>query len=277
MIGTAQPYLDIANVRYQFSPTKGGSTPEKIKNTFQYINFSFNLPIQFKKDSSILVFSPYTDRWKISIDDETMGAVHSIALPLTYIKRIDERWTAALTAIVRWNSQQSKLARTNLQAGGAMLFTYKKQRNLSYKAGLYYNNEFFGHFVVPLVGVDWRIDRKNNLFGVLPGNLTYEHKLNGRLYVGGVFRAITNSYKIENVTPIPNPYIRIEENHVGAFGDFYLSKGLVLNAEIAHSVLRRFRMGYQHGDPKYYFSKNIQDNVVFKIACAYRVRFAETP
>jgi hypothetical protein len=272
----SQPYLDVVNVRYQLSPQTRTSTREDLENSFRYFNASLNVPIQFKKDSSILVFSPFFDRWDIEVQSEDISPVHSIAMPLTYIRKLNQRWTAAMTAIVRWNGHASGFVSQNFQSGGALLFTYRKRPNFSYKAGLYYNNEFFGHFFVPLVGIDWRIDDQNNLFGVLPGNLTFEHKLSKRFYYGATFRAISNSYKMddEGLTG-PAPFIRIEDNQAGVFADLYLTNGLVLNAEIAQSVFRRYRSGYEGDDQKYIFSPDIKENLVFKVALVYRVRLRQ--
>jgi hypothetical protein len=274
--GLSQPYLDVLNVRYQRSPQTGNSTREDVVNSFRYFNASFNVAVQFKKDSSVLVFSPFFDRWDIEMQSENISPVHSTAVPLTYIRKLNQRWAAAMTAIVRWNGHASGFATQNFQAGGALLFTYQKRPKLSYKAGLYYNNEFFGHFFVPLVGIDWRIDDQNNLFGVLPGNLTFERKLSKRFYYGAAFRAISNSYKMDDrgLTG-PAPFIRIEDNQVGVFADFYVSKGFLLNAEIAQSVFRRYRLGYEGDERRYFFSRNIRENLVFKVAAAYRIRLRQ--
>ena len=76
---------------------------------------------------------------------------------------------------------------------------------------------------MPLAGIDWKINARNNLFGILPGNLTYEHKINEHFYYGANFRAITNSYAKSN------GYWLIDENQLGLHLDTYLTKNLVLN------------------------------------------------
>ena len=180
------------------------------------------------------MFSPFADNWRIRIQDEKVEPVYSVAFPVTYLKSIGKKWTMAVTPLIRWNSYRAKISKESLQAGGAFLLTYKKHHNISYKAGLCYNREFFGHFFMPLIGLDWRIDPKNNLFGVLPGNFTFEHKVTGKFYYGATFRAITNSYILHNVNPGQSnvyPYARIEDNQVGVFGDVYLTKNIVANGE----------------------------------------------
>ena len=73
------------------------------------------------------------------------------------------------------------------QFGGYAIANYKKNARLTYKMGVYINGDFFGLFVIPLLGIDWQINEKDNLFGVLPASLNYEHKLNNHFYTGAVF------------------------------------------------------------------------------------------
>ena len=160
------------------------------------------------------------------------------------------------------------------QYGGVLLSTWKKNQDLSFKFGLYYNKEFFGNYFIPLVGLDWKIDSKNNLFGVLPGSMTFEHKVTSRFYYGLAFRAFTNSYREEPVDPlfVGYNYLRIDDNPLGIYADTYLSKKIVLSAEAGYTILRRYRYGYK--------TENIHtktdykcDNFYFKASLAYRLRF----
>ena len=56
-----------------------------------------------------------------------------------------------------------------------------KNQYVSFKFGLYYNKEFFGNYFMPLIGLDWKIDAKNNLFGVLPGYMIFEHRVTSKI------------------------------------------------------------------------------------------------
>ena len=131
---------------------------------------------------------------------------------------------------------------------------------------------------MPLVGLDWKIDAKNNLFGVLPGNMIFEHKVTPRFYYGFAFRAFTNSYRQEFIVDPSalileaNNYLRIDDNPLGIYADTYLSKKIVLSAEAGYTILRRYRYGFK--------SENVHiktdyknDNFYFKASLAYRLRF----
>lgn len=262
----AQPFLDVVTLKYTNSPNAGLLNPNKNAVRLQYFSIGTNLPLQFKNKKNAIVFSPYFEKWWSQIIYNPKQGHYSIALPVSFIKSFPQsKWSILLNATARLNDS-SISKRTNMQVGGAILVSYKRTENLSWKLGIYVNNELFGVFVMPLAGIDWKINERNNLFGVLPGNLTYEHKINEHFYYGANFRAITNSYG--NITG----YWRIDENQLGIYLDSYLSKNIVLNLEAGHSVLRKLRTGIKNTAA---YDAKVNDNLYFKLSLAYRVRFSK--
>jgi hypothetical protein len=86
--------------------------------------------------------------------------VSSIGLAVSAIIPLDKNhWSLTMTAIPRFNSEGLKLE-NSFQMGGLLLASYKKKETLKYKFGVYVNNEFFGVFVMPLAGIDWKINAR---------------------------------------------------------------------------------------------------------------------
>jgi|GEM_PF-34066 len=260
----SQPYLNIVNLKYSNSPNAGLMNQNKNPVTLQYASAETNLPLQFNNKRDAVIFSPFVEKWSSMVNKHNWPNHYSIALPVSLSKTIPHtHWSFLLTGIVRMND--SSISSTGKwQAGGAFLLNYKKTEKLTWKFGLYINNELFGVFVMPLAGLDWKINERNNLFGVLPGNLTYEHRINHSFYYGANFRAITNSYGNGN------GYWRMDENQLGVYLDTYLTPKLVLNAEVGHSLFRKIRTGIKSSTP---LNLNVNDNYYFKLALAYRIRF----
>ena len=174
-------------------------------------------------------------------------------------------WSLTVTAIPRFNSEGLKFEKS-FQIGAVLLAEYKKKKNLKYKFGVYVNREFFGTFVMPLAGIDWKIDERNNLFGVLPGKLTYEHKINNNFYTGATFRALTNSYKLSN-----GNYLRIDDNQLSGYIDCYATKHIVFTGEAGYGIMRKLRSG--NGYNKNYFTDhNWGDGLFVKLCAAFRIR-----
>lgn len=269
---SAQPYLDAVNLRFQQSP-KGKSSAGA--NKFTYLNASINIPLVLKKDSSIIVFSPSMEHWSIKADSflsEDMG-MHSNMLPVSLIKPINRSWALTFSVIPRWNGHPVAPV-SRFQMGGAVLATYKKRPGLAYKFGLYYNSEFSGPFFMPLLGIDWQIDERNNLFGVLPGILVFEHKLSKYMFWGFNFRSITNTYSSGYIYSGNDPvFLRIQDTQAEIYTDLYLTDNIVLNFAAGHSFARKYREGKMHVSGEYFHDQKMVAGFYGKISFAYRIRF----
>lgn len=260
-----QPYIDLLNIQYSHSPDFGIGETGKHPTTLEYFSVQTTVPLQLKNKKDAIILSPFFDTWSPCVESHNsqFNNQYGIALPVSYLKTLhNEDWTIISTLIIRRNGS-SLGAHDNWQFGGAMIASFKANETLRYKAGLYANDEFFGLFLMPLIGIDWQISRSTNLFGMLPGNLVMEHKVAKGLYAGASFRAITNSYKI------PGGFWRLDENRLGIFADYYFSKNILFNLEAGHSILRKMRTGV---NSKEYQAWNVRDNVYFKTAIAYRIR-----
>jgi Domain of unknown function (DUF6268) len=282
----AQPYIDIVQLKYTHSPGAGLWRQKNQRNYFEYYSAAFNLPFVSKKDSSIILLSPYLERWDIGFTgavgnyNDLPNHLDGLVLPVTYIRPVSENWSITLSAIPRWNGDSNAFFKNSFQIGGAVIAAYKATLNLTVKLGLYYNSEFSGAFFMPLLGLDWRIDKHNNLFGLLPGNLVFEHKITRRFYCGLNFRAITNTYNAGSIIASTTSgletnsrYLRIDDNQLNAFADVYILKHLVLTLEAGHSILRKMRVGLKNPEVKYYYQEPVNDDYLLKASLNYRIRF----
>lgn len=265
---TAQPYIDIINARYLYNFKNNGEG-------FNHYNLSTTLPIVFKKSKDAFILSPYYEHWDISIGNRDYN-LNGLVLPVSFFKNLTKQWSLLATVIVRSNYEESSKENSK-QYGGAIIASLKQSAKKTYKFGMYYNREFFGSFIMPLLGLDFNLSDKDNLFGVLPGNLTFEHKVNKSFYYGGTFRAITNSYLLFQVDPGFSPdfkdFLRIDDNQLAMFADLYLTNNILLNAEMGHSVLRKIRRGFErHNKTTYSNTAFNSDQFFAKLSLGYRIR-----
>ncbi len=261
----AQPYVDIVNLTLSGSPNTGLFNQNKKDLVLDYHNLSTNIPIRLNQKDDAIIISPFWENWSSKLEDNKRESYYGLALPVTFIKSIPgSKWKLSLTGIIRMNDSTID-KNGQVQIGGACILHYRKNKDLTYKFGLYINDECFGLFVIPLLGLDWKISTRDILFGTLPGKLTYEHKLNKYFYCGANFRAITNSYAKTT------GYWRIDENQLGLYLDTYFIKNIVFNIEGGHSLFRKVSTGIE-GLAKY--NEGVNDNFYLKISLAYRIRFA---
>lgn len=263
--GKSQPYHDLAQISYQNSP---GGEPKK----FEHLRAQFSLPIIFK-DSSILLVNPiWEERWLKMEESSEQQHFRGMITWLGYSKRLGRNWEGMLAFIPRFNGEPAVQFREGFQAGGVLLFTYKKSPGLSLKFGGYYNSEFFGPFFWPLLGLNWKISDKQRLFAVLPSYATYEYRVSKKLSWGANFRTYTNSYKMDNQPGSGNmDYTRFNDNQIGAYLDIYLSPKFVLNTEGGYSIMRSIESGISRDAEPLIISE--QGGMYFRLAFQYRLRF----
>lgn len=267
----AQPYLDLVQVNYWASPGDSGD-PKK----FNMMRAQASLPLVNKKDSSIFVINPiWEERWIQAGEGSRNVNLRGMITWLTYTRNLNRKWSLMIAAIPRWNGEPSVQFSEGFQMGGAFLFTRKIKPGLQLKAGMYYNRELFGNFFLPLAGIDWKINNKMNLFGILPGSLVFEHKIMKSLSWGSAFRTFTTSYSIVEGSLVGfDDFVRINDVQLGVYGDLYLTKKLVLNLEAGHTILREISSALkgQSGKNNLHLLGN-KDNFYFKASLQYRLRF----
>ena len=114
-----------------------------------------------------------------------------------------------------------------------------------------------------------------NLFGILPGSLTFEHRITDRLAWGSALRTFTNSHRLVEGSLVQfEDYIRINDVQLGIYSDFYLTKKIVFNLEAGHTILREFssaKEGLTGKDNLTVLAD--KDNFYFKASLQYRLRF----
>lgn len=258
-----QPYVDLLQARYMYA-LKNNNTPA---TPFTHFWIGSDLPIKLKPETFLLL-SPFYEQWVLDSAEtkEIYPVMQSLALPVGLIFPLkNTKWAVTFVPIVRTNGE-TLFAENTFQYGAVTFATWTRKPNQKFRFGVYTNAEFFGFFIIPLLGADWRIDDRNYLFGVLPGRLTYEHQWSNKFFWGATFRAPTSSYRLAD-----GSFVRLDDNQLSVFIDYYISKHLCITLEPGVGVVRRIRTGI---DTKNYLTKvKWGDSSFLKLSASYRIRF----
>jgi hypothetical protein len=135
--------------------------------------------------------------------------------------------------------------------GGVVLHTHKVSETFSWKAGLYYNHEFFGNFFMPLAGLDWQIKDDLWLYGTLPGNLQL-HKVLSSSFAFSLSYASPNGSLLAGDT---GDYVRVARSfppNVMLMGDIHWTviSPVTVKASFGHSLWRNYGL-YSSANEKY--------------------------
>ncbi len=257
----AQPYVDPLQLRHTYAFRNNGAfaTPHN------HFYIGSDLPLKIK-EKTYFILSPFYERWQIDsgTKKDIIPTVQSLALPAGLLFPLNNKWSMTFMGILRKNGE-ALFGMKNTQLGATAFASYAATPAKKLRFGLYANSDFFGFFLMPLLGTDWRIDAKNYLFGLLPGRLTWEHQWTPKLYGGLTFRAITNSFRLTQ-----DRYLRLDDNQLSAFIDFYPMKQLCLTLEPGYGLLRKIRIGTEKR--KYTLNENWGDGAFIKLSGAWRVR-----
>lgn len=259
----SQSYLEPLQVRH----TNAFKDNHYETSIFKTLEISSELPIKIKSNNYLLLNSYYNNT-QIALEntfDQSL-TVQSLRLPIGLIHQInDSKWSLTFLTLIGWNGE--KLFRDdNFQFGAIGFTTFSKKPKKQIRFGVYANKEFFGWFIIPILGLNWKLNDSNSVFGLLPGRFTYEHKWNSKLYSGLNFRAPLNSYRINN-----QQYITLYDNQLSLFLDYYLSKPICLTIEPGWSVFKKIRTSTTENNYKINETNRV-DGAFIKLSAAYRFK-----
>lgn len=271
----SQPFIDIINLRYQSFTPVNYIASENRQMSINQPTGSINLPVPLKSMDVLITGITY-DKLRFTANNTDQRNLYSLLIQAGYLKTWNGKWKTLFLALPRLNSDQLVLTKDALQPGGVLLFTYVKSEYLKYKFGLYYNREFFGHYFIPLAGIEWRPSPRINAFGVLPANMNIEYRVNKMLYTGFSWQSITSSYRMHDSDMkyfVRNGDRFWGHNQVRMFINSYLTKNIVFFTEAGYTVFRKFE-AYVAGREKTehpVFAKT-KNGTLLNAGIAYRIR-----
>ena len=260
----SQAYIDIVSIRKSYSPDVGLHSNNSKVNTTEYLFSGINLPINYK--NYILVISPFYENWNINTYDSLNFNLKGVGIPVTLTKQFSDKWSFSTTLFFRNNSSDLFENFSN-QLGTLTTINYTVNSKLKIKPGIYFNKEFWGNFILPIVAIDYSPNDKLRVWGNLPATLFIEKKLNKHWYCSFILRGINNSYTLNK-----NEYTHVNETQIGVVSDWYIGKNFVLAFEAGHSFFRKIRTGNMYLEKSFILDDKMRNNTYFRISTSYRIR-----
>lgn len=161
--------------------------------------------------------------------------LYSLGLPVGFqLQSKNEKWKYTGIAVPKINSDLSDNLEYDLQVGGIGLITRVFSKTLQVRAGLYYNTEYWGHFFMPLFGVDWKINEKFRMYGTLPGNYRFEYQIGKRFYTGVGFRSAQRSFRLQQ--KYKDDFVRVRENQLKVFFEGFVLGKIIVGVDFYRSL-----------------------------------------
>ncbi|MCE3279157.1 MAG: hypothetical protein K0S44_1348 [Bacteroidetes bacterium] len=272
----SQPFADVLSANYQTFGSTHDSVPGQKNRTDDYF-LNFFLPKVFKNGNTLLIrLNGETINSTIYPDSAYSYRLSSIALPVGFkFLSKNKKWETIVIAVPKIASDfRDKTDGYDWQFGGIFLEQFLAKENLKIKLGLYYNREAFGNFFMPLVGVDWKINKRLKLYGVIPSNYRFEiNIIKDRLYAGLCYKAATRSFRLSQKNNYD--YVRYDEQQIKLFIDCFAYKKLLVFFDAGYSIgTNPLQYTFNTSrltdvNPVY---TSLKSYPVFNIGIAYRVR-----
>jgi len=274
--GFSQPFVDIASFNYQRFAADYKN--DGAANATDIYALNLLLPKQFKNGNALLfrINGEAIHSQREFANATASSNLSSVAIALGY-QWVSEsqKWKTTLFAIPKVASDFVKpLHDRDWQFGGLILEEYKFSDRLQVKFGLFANREAFGHFFVPLFGVDWKVSERIYLYGVLPASYKIEYNaVKNKIYTGINFKTNTRSFHIS--ANQDNEYMRFDEVVLKGFVDYAVFKNIVVTADAGYSFGKSPLQYYTHSDDLSYNNPiftALKNYPFFTVGLVYRIR-----
>ena len=198
-----QTYIDLARV----NATIG--VGNKHYSDLHVYEFDLQAPIKTKGGDVILLGVGGISNTLKSQVDGLEYRMSNLSFRLGYNFQLDEASELLLMLINQNNAWSYNIGKRGFQMGGLILYSKDYSETFEYKVGLYFNEEFFGPLIQPVLGFDWQINDRSRLYGNLPVTATFQHKWKEELHVGLYYSGRISSYIQEQI------------------GDFYVQRSYI--------------------------------------------------
>ena len=270
----SQGYVDLVRFDGHYSNVRNDSDQKK---ELFIIQTQFFIPLIQKNERSFFL-NPRFERIFLNSEDKKFNLLHS-AYPFGFKSNFNKKWGFTSIIIPRING----ISNNSFQIGTLNTLNVNNSENLSQRLGLYFNTEFFGPFLVPLYGIDWKFKQKWRLYGLFPFSMAIENRNSAVIAYGLVFNAIINSFRpMHSIASVG--YIQRNSNELNFYFDYFFFKNFVFEGRIGYSFGRKYT-GYHEkdkvdlqislvrfGDHRPEIKPIIEDGMIIQLSILYRFK-----
>jgi len=274
----SQNYVDLAKFHYAITPENSFDTLSGNTNIEEF-GADLTFPIKLNENKVIISGIAY-EKIKTKLHPlSNFTHFTSINLKVGLNKKHSERWTGTYLLLPKISSNLKNVTSKHLQLGALALLKYTKSSHLKYTTGLYFNNELFGPFLVPIFGFYYKSpNQKIETNLVLPIWADINYELKSWLNAGVNFSAFTKSYYLGN----DNAYAVKISNEIFTYLQFNINKSLLLQTKLGYSIGRSYKayqedekidLGvslFRFGDERTVLNPSFKDGLIFRLRLIYR-------
>ncbi len=274
----AQDYVDLAKFYYGSTPANSFDSIEG-NTSVEEFGADITLPIKLN-DNNAIITGFMLEQIKVKLHPlANAQTISTVNLKVGFNKTHSEKLSGTYMLLPKLSSDFKSLSDKDFQLGALVLMKYKKNESLKYNFGIYYNQELFGPFFVPLFGLYYKSPNKKFETNItLPIWADMNYQLVNWLNVGTNFTAGVRSYNLsEN-----NAYVVKKTNEIFGYLQFNTSKTLLIQTKIGYTIGRSYRIyngndktdlgisAFRFGDNRTVLNPDFSDGLIFRVRLLYR-------
>ncbi|MEN8250316.1 MAG: DUF6268 family outer membrane beta-barrel protein [Bacteroidota bacterium] len=282
--GFAQKKYTIASVGYMGSYNIKYADPD-ISSDCGYLSLNLSLPIVINKKTAI-VTGIRANNWTVNYEPEQIWptSFYSLGLTLGVNHKFSDKNTLLFVVLPKMNSDYKTINNNAFQLGFLSTYSIRKNENFLWKVGMYYNEETYGSFVVPIFGLDWDVNNKLNIKGDLPIHGKVNYELNEGFSSGLGYVALVSSYRLSEFNDSYTSRFAIEPF---LYADVKLFKNTYFNVKAGYTMSRNYpiyekddKIDWQlsfmkFGDDREQLNPVIMNGAFVEFGLAYKIDIVE--
>ena len=281
-MATAQQKFTVGSLGYMISPSNSYTNPE-LKSNIGYFTGVLTVPIELNEKTAILT-GLRGNMWTVKYDPEQLWPenYYSLGLTLGLNHKFSDKNSLLLVLLPKLNSDFKDLNSNALQLGFISTYSHRVNDDFLWKAGLYYNSEFFGPFFVPIFGLDWRLNEKVSIIGDLPIYAKVNYGFNENISAGLGYIALVSSFRLSG-DDFQDAYTSRFAIEPYLYTDIKVAKNIYLNGKVGYTMGRSYPvygkddkldwqlMFMKFGDDREQLNSEIDDGLFIEFTLSYKV------
>ena len=277
-----QGYVEGVTISYEHMPMKIETPAGNQKFTGNNLKIGTTVPVFLTPNKSkYLIVGGNLEAFNFSgtHPDFDVKRVYSISPTFGYSTMLSKsvNITALLTPTI--NSDYKDVKSSDIKFGAIVRGSWKASDNISWRAVLGYRRQFYGPQYVVLVGMDWKVNEKWQIFGDVPHSLTASCAVNEKVNAGFNLFVQNATYGLNN----QDRYFEYNTVNPGLFIERYISSKWAVRATAAYTLIRNMEIYnktdkakgfidfYELGDRKDPINPEVSSGFALKIGLSYRI------
>ena len=278
---SAQQKFTVGSLGYMLSP---GNTyaDTNLKSNIGYFTGVLTVPLKLNEKTALLT-GLRGNLWSVKYNPKEFWPenYYSLGLTLGVNHKFSDKNSFLFVLLPKLNSDFKELNSNAFQLGFISTWSHRVNDDFLWKAGLYYNSEFFGPFFVPIFGLDWQLNEKWKIKGDLPIYVNIDYGINKDFSLGLGYIALVSSFRLSG--DFQDAYTSRFAIEPYLFADVKVVKNVYLNGKLGYTMGRKYpvyarddKMDWQlmfmkFGDDRTQLNSSIDEGLFLEFTLSYKV------